>query len=211
MIQRRLQRGVLLSDYDLVVSLVEPGSRVLDLGCGTGVLLERLIAERQVAGMGVEIEQNAVIECIHRGLSVFQGDIDAGLADYGNASYDYVILNQTLQVIRRPDFVLEEMLRVGRRAIISFPNFAYWRVRALLAVKGRMPRTPKLPFEWYNTPNIHLLTIKDFLAFCRERRIRVLKRLCLHRGIHSRHRAVRWMPNLRADEGLFVITRQAGA
>ncbi len=211
MIQRRLQRGVLLSDYDLVVSLVEPGSRVLDLGCGTGVLLERLIAERQVAGMGVEIEQNAVIECIHRGLSVFQGDIDAGLADYGNASYDYVILNQTLQVIRRPDFVLEEMLRVGRRAIISFPNFAYWRVRALLAVKGRMPRTPKLPFEWYNTPNIHLLTIKDFLAFCRERRIRVLKGLCLHRGIHSRHRAVRWMPNLRADEGLFVITRQAGA
>jgi methionine biosynthesis protein MetW len=211
MIQRRLQHGVLLSDYDLVVSLVEPGSRVLDLGCGNGVLLERLIAERQVAGMGVEIEQNAVIECIHKGLSVFQGDIDAGLADYGNASYDYVILNQTLQVIRRPDFVIEEMLRVGRRAIISFPNFAYWRVRALLTFNGRMPRTPKLPFEWFNTPNIHLLTIKDFLTFCRERRIQVLSRLFLNRGIRSNHQVIRWLPNLRADEGLFVISRQGVA
>jgi len=103
------------------------------------------------------------------------------------------------------------MLRVGRRAIISFPNFAYWRVRALLALKGRMPRTPKLPFEWYNTPNIHLLTIRDFLTFCRERRIQVLTRLYLNRGIRTRHRTVRWLPNLRADEGLFVITRQAGA
>ncbi|MEW6516482.1 MAG: methionine biosynthesis protein MetW [candidate division FCPU426 bacterium] len=208
MIQRRLQGGVLLSDYDLVVSLVEPGSRVLDLGCGNGVLLQRLIDERRVSGMGVEIEQNAVIDCIHKGLSVFQGDIDAGLADYGNDSYDYVILNQTLQVIRRPDFVIEEMLRVGRRAIISFPNFAYWRIRALLAWSGRMPRTPKLPFEWYDTPNIHLLTINDFLAFCRERQIQVLTRLYLNRGLRTRQKTLRWLPNLRADEGLFVITRQ---
>ncbi|MBN1595793.1 methionine biosynthesis protein MetW [candidate division FCPU426 bacterium] len=191
----------------MVVSLVETGSRVLDLGCGDGALLSRLIAEKQVKGMGVEIQQDAVIACIHKGLSVFQGDIDAGLADYGNASYDYVILNQTLQAIHHPDFVIEEMLRVGRRAIVSFPNFGYWLVRAQLLVKGRMPQTVKLPFFWYNTPNIHLLTIRDFEGFCSKRSITILKQVSLCGGRQGRLKTIRLFPNLLADEGLFVITR----
>ncbi len=211
MIRRRLRENILLSDYNMVVSLIEPGSRVLDLGCGSGALLERLIKERQVKGMGVEIEQSAVIECIRKGLSVFQGNIDAGLADYGNASYDYVILNQTLQVIQRPDFVIEELLRVGKQAIISFPHFGYWRIRWQLAFWGRMPKTGKLSFDWFNTPNIHLLTIKDFRQFCRDRNITILKALSLRSGGQTGCLQVKWLPNLLADEGLFVITRQAGA
>lgn len=203
MIRDRLRKNILLSDYSTVVSLVPEGSRVLDLGCGRGDLLSRLIQERRVQGNGVEIEQNAVIDCIHKGLSVFQGNIDEGLADYGELSYDYVILNQTLQVILRPDFVIEEMLRVGRRAIISFPNFAYWRVRMQLVLSGQMPRTLKLPFYWYNTPNIHLLTIRDFKQFCQERKIAILQEVDL-----CRSREVRILPNWLADEGLFVITRQ---
>jgi len=211
MIQKRLRENILLSDYDMVVSLIEPRSRVLDLGCGNGALLERLINERQVQGMGVEIEQDAVIECIHKGLSVFQGDIDTGLADYGNASYDYVILNQTLQVIHRPDFVIDEMLRVGRKAIISFPNFGYWYIRLQLLLRGRMPQTAKLPFHWYNTPNIHLLTIQDFIRFCQERKITILKSISLKSGSGPGMNTVKFFPNLFADEGLFVITRQAVA
>lgn len=210
MIQKRLRENILLSDYDMVVSLIEPGSRVLDLGCGTGALLERLIKERQVQGSGVEIEQSAIIECIHKGLSVFQGDIDSGLKDYGNASYDYVILNQTLQVIHHPDFVIEELLRVGKKAIISFPHFGYWRSRWQLVFRGRMPKTGKLPFEWFNTPNIHLLTIKDFRQFCRDRNITILKALSLRTGGKTGCLQIKWLPNLLADEGLFVITRQAG-
>ncbi len=208
MIDNRLRKNILLSDYDKVVALVKPHSRVLDLGCGDGRLLKRLIVEQQVQGMGVEIDQEAVLECLHKGLSVFQGNIDDGLADYGDNSYDYVILNMTLQVIIRPDFVIEEMLRVGERVIVSFPNFGYWRVRQSLLWKGRMPKTLKLPLEWYNTPNIHLLTIKDFLDFCKQRDITVLQRLFLNSSRSARKDMVHFLPNLYADEGLFVISRK---
>ncbi|MCD4813801.1 methionine biosynthesis protein MetW [bacterium] len=209
MVQNRIYENILLSDYDVVVSLIEKGSRVLDLGCGNGSLLVRLIKERQVHARGVEIKQDAVIACIHKGLSVFQGDIDAGLADYGNATYDYVVLNQTLQAIHRPDFVIEEMLRVGKKAIISFPNFGYWRIRKNLMLRGCMPRTNKLPFDWYNTPNIHLLTIQDFIHFCKARKITILKKISLLKN-NRRDKAntVSFLPNFFADEGLFVITSQ---
>ena len=209
MIRRRLRERVLLSDYQQVVELVDPGASVLDLGCGEGTLLRRLIDEKHVHGNGVEIDPEAVIACIHKGLSVFHGDVDEGLADYGNASYDFVILNQTLQVILRPDFVLEEMLRVGRRAIVSFPNFGHWRVRWQLLLAGRMPRTPKLPFHWYNTPNIHLLTIRDFVEYCRRQNIHILKAVHLHQARRGQKpKRIGFGSNWRADEGLFVISRR---
>jgi methionine biosynthesis protein MetW len=198
---------LLSSDYDQVISLVTAGASVLDLGCGNGELLRRLTDERHVRGMGVEISEDAVVETIRQGLSVFQGNIDEGLADYGDASYDFVILNQTLQIIRRPAFVIEEMLRVGKKAIISFPNFGHWSVRLQLGFRGRMPRTRKLPFEWHDTPNIHLLTIRDFVHFCRKRRIRILEQINLLRG-RRRHFVLPGLgANLLADEGLFVLAR----
>lgn len=205
MMQSRLRENVLLSDYSQVVALVEPGASVLDLGCGQGDLLARLRDEKQVRGMGVEIDEDAVIECIRKGLSVFQGNVDEGLADYSDASYDYVILNQTLQVIRRPAFVIEEMLRVGRQAIVSFPNFGYWRVRIKLLLNGRMPKTAKLPFEWYDTPNIHLLTIKDFTDFCRAHQIHILRHINL---VRRRQAKMLFGASWLADEGLFAVTRR---
>ncbi len=208
--RRRLRENILVSDYDRIVTLVEPGSSVLDLGCGNGDLLMRLQRERRVRGQGVEIDQNAVIECIRKGLSVFQGNIDQGLADYADASYDYVILNQTLQVIRRPAFVIEEMLRVGRKGIVSFPNFGNWLVRAKLLVGGRMPRTKKLPFHWYDTPNIHLLTIGDFLVFCRRHGIEIQRQVNLVQTPVFRLLLFFLGANLIADEGLFVIRRRPG-
>ncbi len=199
--------NILVSEYDRIAPLIDEGARVLDLGCGQGDLLARLTRERRVHGMGVEIDEDAVIECIHKGLSVFQGDLDQGLSDYSDASYDYVILNHTLQVIRRPDFVIEEMLRVGKKAIVSFPNFGHWHVRWELLTQGCMPRTSKLPFHWYNTPNIHLLTICDFVRFCEQRKIRILRELYFSLGSGDRPHLVRWGANWRADEGLFVISR----
>jgi methionine biosynthesis protein MetW len=205
MTPRRLER-VLRSDYDRVISLVEAGSRVLDLGCGNGELLLRLVREKSVRGSGVEIDEDAVIECIHKGLSVFQGDIDEGLQDYADASYDTVILNQTLQVIRRPDYVIEEMLRVGKKVIVSFPNFAHWRVRLQFLWTGRMPRTPRLPFHWFDTPNIHLLTIKDFVDFCRQRQIRILRSLYTMPWL-KRDLRLPWLANALAGEAIFTISR----
>lgn len=199
---------LLSTDYNQVVSLVVPGASVLDLGCGNGELLRRLVAERGVRGMGVEISEDAVVEAIHKGLSVFQGNIDEGLADYGDASYDYVILDQTLQVIRRPAFVIEEMLRVGKKAIISFPNFAYWPIRMQLVLGGRMPRTRKLPFEWHDTPNIHLLTIRDFVCFCEKRKIRILEQVNLRQGRRLSPLSPGFAANWLADEGLFVLARR---
>lgn len=195
-------------DYYNVVELVECGSRVLDLGCGDGRLLEHLIKEKNARGLGVEIDEENVAECIGRGLSIFQGNIDRGLKNYRDGSYDYVILNQTLQVTHKPDYVLQEMLRVGKKAVVSFPNFAYWKIRARLLFSGRMPKSRLLPFEWYNTPNIHLLSITDFLGLCRERRWTVLKKVFIGgRGnVFSAARNV--LPNLFAQEAVFILTKE---
>ena len=190
-------------DYDEIVRLVEPGSSVLDLGCGDGELLHRLIATKQVRGRGVELQESMIIESISKGISVFQGDLDEGLRDYTSGSYDYAILNQTLQVTHRPMLVLGEMLRVGRRVIVSFPNFGYYRVRLQFLLTGRMPVTRDLPYMWYDTPNIHLCTRKDFIDYCVAEGITILDEI----DISKRRTINRRLANWRAAEVLFVLSR----
>ena len=152
-------------NYSIITNIIEENARVLDLGCGNGYLLKLLKDTKKVKGNGIEISQSEVIQCLEKGLSVIQGDIDEGLKQFSDKSYDYVVLNQTLQSTCNPHYVLEEMLRVGKKCIVSFPNFAYWRVRFNFFFSGNMPKSKVLPFEWYNTPNIHLLTIKDFFEY----------------------------------------------
>ena len=152
-------------NYSIITEMIEENKNVLDLGCGNGTLLKMLKDKKNVQGKGIEINQDKVIECMEKGLSVIQGDIDEGLREFTDKKYDYVILNQTLQATEKPDYVIDEMLRVGKKVVVSFPNFAYWRVRFFLFFRGRMPKSKVLPFEWYNTPNIHLLTVNDFFEF----------------------------------------------
>jgi methionine biosynthesis protein MetW len=187
--------------YDEIAELVEPGSSVLDLGCGRGLLLEKLIQERKVSGRGVDIEEEMIFECISKGISVFQGDLDEGLRDYGSASYDYVILNSTLQVVHNPLFLLSEMLRVGKKAIINFPNFGHLYNRIQLACTGQMPKTASLPYEWYNTPNIHLCTRKDFIRLCTREHISILKIIDMKNG----RRISSFLSNVRATEVCFLL------
>src|ERR1700712_2614609 len=148
-------------DHILVSEMVEPRSRVLDVGCGDGDLL-RLLEQRGVDGRGIELSREGVNECVAKGLAVIQGDADTDLADYPDDAFDYVILSQTLQATRRPRVVLEQMLRIGQHAIVSFPNFGHWRIRMQVMFRGQMPRTDNLPYLWYDSPNIHFCTIKDF-------------------------------------------------
>jgi len=190
-------------NYKIITELIEEGSSVLDLGCGDGELLYRLKKQKKVSGRGVEIEERMIMECISKGISVFQGNLDEGLKDYGTNSYDYVILNQTLQVTHKPVLVLKEMLRVGRKAIISFPNFGQLKLRFQLLFKGRMPVTKDLPYQWYNTPNIHLCTRKDFLVLCRENNISIIKEIDIKEGsqIHS------FFANFRSSEIIFILEK----
>ncbi|MBI4557175.1 MAG: homoserine O-acetyltransferase [Candidatus Hydrogenedentes bacterium] len=191
-------------DYDMIVDLVDEGSRVLDIGCGDGELLSKLIAEKGVDGMGFELSQGNIISCVRRGISVVQADIDKGLVGIPDQSYDFVILSMTLQVITKPDFVLSEMLRVGKKCIVSFPNFGFWKVRAKLMLYGCAPVTRSLPYSWHTSPNRHVLSIRDFREFCASHSIRIEREIDLaERG--AAWRAKLW-PNVFADEAVFVIT-----
>lgn len=192
-------------DLHLISHLVEEGSTVLDLGCGNGELMEMLIRERQATARGVEIAEEGVYRCISRGLSVHHGDLDEGLEDYPDGSFDYVILSQTLQAVHKPKLVLQEMLRVGRLGIVTTPNFAFWHARLYLALRGRMPMTAELPYQWYDTPNIHLTTIKDLLDLFQADGISVVRAVYL-----SGDRRVRLLPNLLARTALFVIKKNGG-
>ena len=172
-------------NYSIITDMIEENARVLDLGCGNGELLKLLKENKKVKGNGIEISQKEVIQCLEKGLSVIQGDIDEGLKQFPDKYYDYVILNQTLQSVLNPHYVMEEMLRVGKKCIVSFPNFAYWRVRCNFFFTGNMPKSKVLPFEWYDTPNIHLLTIKDFFEYAKKNNITILE------GIYTTRATIR--------------------
>lgn len=197
---------ILHADYEWIVKIIPDGSRVLDLGCGDGELLCSLIKRNKVIGMGVDIDEQNVLRCVQRGMTVVQGDIDEGLKEYPDKSYDYVVLNQTLQVTRRPEYVIKEMLRIGSRAIVSFPNFAHWKSRGQLFFRGCMPIYRMLPFKWYETPNIHILTIKDFRKFYRDYQIKILSEFPLISSRRMTRITARFLANLLAQEGIFVIT-----
>lgn len=194
-------------NYSIITELVENGAKVLDLGCGDGELLKRLIDEKNVKGSGIEINQESVIKALEKGLSIIQGDIDEGLKQFPDKSYDYVILNQTLQSTYNPVYVLEEMLRVGKKCVVSFPNFAYWKVRFDLLFNGRMPKSSILPFEWYNTPNIHLLTIKDFYALADEMSIKIENAIFMNKARVKKSIEFTHYENFFAEEVMFVISK----
>ncbi len=196
-------------DLQLIAEMIEPGSRVLDIGCGDGELLGHLVHDRQVDGRGMEISQAGVNECVARGLSVIQGDADTDLKDYPSDAFDYVILSQTLQATYDPREVLRQLVRIGRRAVVSFPNFGVWHVRLRLLWSGKMPVTDSYDVAWYETPNIHLCTIDDFAELCGDVGIAIARGMVL--DAVGRPRALRapgFLANLLGEQGLFVLTRR---
>jgi methionine biosynthesis protein MetW len=196
-------------DYLVVSEMVAPGARVLDVGCGDGELLRILTETRGVDGRGIEISREGVNECVAKGLAVIQGDADTDLADYPDDMFDYVILSQTLQATWQPRHVLEHMLRIGRHAIVSFPNFGHWRIRLELLFSGQMPRTDILPDTWYDTPNIHFCTIKDFREMCKLVGADMQKAVALRAsGKPLRIPAPWWFWNLFGQQAVFLLTRR---
>ncbi len=191
-------------DHRLIVDMVKPGSTVLDLGCGTGELLGLLVRRKGVRGQGIEIDSHAIFECVVKGLSVFHDDIDSGLAEYGDNSFDYVILNQSFQQVKNPDTVLKEALRVGGKVIVGIPNFAHVSSRFQIFFRGRAPVTPALPHEWYDTPNLHFLSIDDFVRYCRARRVRIED--ARYAGAR---RPAALFPNLLARTAVFCLSAKA--
>ena len=194
-------------DLEIIAEMVEPGSRVLDVGCGDGALLDFLVHNRQVVGRGIELSQKGVNASVSQGLSVIQGNADTDLKDYPDRAFEYVILSQTLQATHDPREVLEHLVRIGRYAIVSFPNFAHWRARLHLLLTGRMPVTEALPEPWYETPNIHLCTICDFVALCRRCGIAIERLLVL--DADGRPRAIERLgwANLLGEQALFLLRR----
>ncbi|MBL7188751.1 MAG: homoserine O-acetyltransferase [Phycisphaerae bacterium] len=192
-------------DYEVIESLIEPNSTVLDIGCGDGELLARLMADKNIKGGGIELDQDLVLACVDRGLSIIQQDVEQGLENFADKSYDYVILSQTVQTVKNPEEVLSELLRVGKKVIVSFPNFAHWRCRAQLFLGGRAPVTKQLPFDWCNSPNIHCLSLKDFDDLCRRLRVKIEEKIPL---VKTRRRRGGLASNLFAEQAVYVMSKE---
>jgi methionine biosynthesis protein MetW len=188
-------------EYRVFADWVSYEASVLDLGCGDGELLAFLTREKHVRAQGIELSEQAILRCITEGLSVFQQDIDTGLAEYADKSFDYVILNQTLQQVKKPDFALKEALRVGKKTIVGIPNFAHYKARASIFFRGRVPVTAALPFQWYDTPNLHFLSLTDFADYCQKARIKIERDF-----FKTGNRQVKFLPNLLAEYGFFLLT-----
>ena len=186
----------------VISSWINSGASVLDLGCGDGELLSLLIRNKQVHAQGVELSEQAIGNCVATGLSVFQQDIDTGLTEYAEKSFDYVILNQTLQQVKKPDFVIKEALRVGKKVIIGLPNFCYITDRFQIFFRGKVPVSASLPYEWYDTPNLHFLSIADFKEYCRKNHMTVENSAFI-----SKNRKVKFLPNLFGEVGLFLVSK----
>lgn len=188
-------------EHKLISDWINKDASVLDLGCGDGELLSLLVSEKQVHAQGIELDKEATYSCVAIGLSVFQEDIDTGLSEFSDKSFDFVILNQSFQQVRKPDFVLKEALRVGKKVIVSFPNFCYITDRVQIFFKGRVPVTSSLPYEWYDTPNLHFLSIADFKDYCKKKNIKIEKFAFL-----SKTKRVKFLPNLFATIGIFLLS-----
>ena len=194
-------------DLLLIAEMVKPGSRVLDIGCGDGELLRILADKHGVDGRGIELSQAGVNSCVAQGLSVIQGDADADLAYYPDLAFDYAILSQTIQATYNPRHVLEQLLRIGKHAVVSFPNFGHWRVRTQLMFGGHMPRTNNLPERWYDTPNIHLCTIKDFLGLCEDMGVKVKRAIALNAYGTKLVAMPLFAQNLFGEQAVFLLSR----
>ncbi|MES2605318.1 MAG: methionine biosynthesis protein MetW [Pseudomonadota bacterium] len=194
------------ADLLLIQDWIAPGSRVLDLGCGDGSFLAHLKATKNIYDCGLEIDSSLILQCLQAGVNVIEQNMDKGLKNFGTNSFDTVVLAHTLQALHRPDEIVDEMLRVGKRCILTFPNFAYWRHRLALLREGRMPQSPQLPYEWYDTPNLHHCTINDFDELCRRKQIKILHRTVVDDN-HRSSQLMRMRPNFFGINAIYHITK----
>ena len=193
-------------EFKIISDFIEVNTRVLDVGCGDGTLMEYLKTNKEIDIRGIEISKNNSQKCVSKGLTVIEGDAEKDLTQFPDGSFDFVILSQTLQAFLSPETVIQELLRIGKKAIVTVPNFGFWKVRLHLLIKGTMPITKNLPDEWYNTPNLHMCTIKDFYNFCHDREIKLNKALALHNEKTSSINEINLsIKNLSAELGIFLI------